>query len=85
MCKVVLYTTRFCPYCIAAKRLLEGKQVDFEEIFVDRDASLRVKMQAVSGRKTVPQIFIGDQHVGGFTDLLRLDRAGELDDLLGRV
>ncbi len=85
MCRVVLYTTRFCPYCIAAKRLLEAKQVDFEEIPVDLDASLRVKMQSMSGRKTVPQIFIGDRHVGGFTDLVRLDRAGELDDLLGRI
>jgi len=83
MWKVVMYTTRFCPYCIAAKRLLQTKNVGFEEIAVDLDASLREQMQALSGRRTVPQIFIGDRHVGGFTDLVSLDRAGELDDLLG--
>lgn len=82
MVKVVVYSTRFCPYCIAAKRLLVSKGIDFEEIAVDGDPQLRAHMQALTGRTSVPQIFIGDQHVGGFTDMLALERSGQLDTLL---
>lgn len=84
MAKVVIYSTRFCPYCVAAKRLLTAKGVEFEEIAVDIDVEARLKMQNLSGRTSVPQIFIGDRHVGGFSDLSGLDRAGELDALLAQ-
>ncbi|ROQ21437.1 glutaredoxin 3 [Marinimicrobium koreense] len=83
MAKVVMYTTAICPFCVNAKHLLEGKGVAFEEIRVDRDPSLRKKMMADSGQRTVPQIWIGDAHVGGFTDLWALDKSGKLDDMLG--
>ncbi|MAN53221.1 MULTISPECIES: glutaredoxin 3 [unclassified Marinimicrobium] len=83
MAKVVMYTTAVCPFCVNAKHLLEGKGVAFEEIRVDRDPSLRKKMMADSGQRTVPQIWIGDAHVGGFTDLWALDKSGKLDDMLG--
>ena len=85
MVKVVMYTTRFCPYCVAARRLLDTKNVGFEEIRVDQNPELRQEMRQLSGRTSVPQIFIDDRHVGGFTDLLSLDRSGELDELLGSV
>ncbi len=83
MAKVVMYTTAVCPFCVNAKHLLEGKGVAFEEIRVDRDPSLRKKMMADSGQRTVPQIWVGDTHVGGFTDLWALDKSGKLDDMLG--
>ncbi|UZJ43319.1 glutaredoxin 3 [Marinimicrobium sp. C6131] len=83
MAKVVMYTTAVCPFCVNAKHLLEGKGVAFEEIRVDRDPSLRKKMMADSGQRTVPQIWIGDTHVGGFTDLWALDKSGKLDEMLG--
>ena len=83
MAKVVMYTTAVCPFCVNAKHLLEGKGVAFEEIRVDRDPSLRKKMMADSGQRTVPQIWIGDTHVGGFTDRWALDKSGKLDDMLG--
>jgi len=83
MAKVVMYTTAVCPFCINAKHLLEGKGVAFDEIRVDRDPSLREKMMADSGQRTVPQIWVGDTHVGGFTDLWALDKSGKLDDMLG--
>ncbi|MEQ9463686.1 MAG: glutaredoxin 3 [Haliea sp.] len=79
---VTLYTTRFCPYCVAAKQLLNSKQVDFVEIAVDGDREKRAEMTRLSGRQTVPQIWIGDAHVGGFDDLAALDRQGRLDALL---
>ena len=78
-----MYTTRFCPYCVAARRLLETKNVGFEEIRVDQNPELRQEMRQLSGRTSVPQIFIDGRHVGGFTDALSLDRSGELDELLG--
>ena len=81
---VVMYSTRFCPYCVAARRLLTEKAVSFEDIPVDGDTKLRRQMSERAGRRTVPQIWIGDRHVGGFTDLAALDRSGELDRLLGR-
>ncbi len=79
---VTVYSTRVCPYCMLAKRLLGSKGVSYNEIMVDSDDQLRAEMMQRSGRRTVPQIFIGDRHVGGFDDLAALDRAGQLDPLL---
>lgn len=80
--KVVIYTTRFCPYCIRAKALLTQKNVPFEEIAVDSDRARYGEMMAKSGRTSVPQIWIGDFHVGGCDELHALERAGKLDKLL---
>ena len=83
MSNVEIYTTRFCGFCVAAKRLLTQKGVSFSEIDVGRDPTLRAEMmQRAQGRRTVPQIFIGERHVGGCDDLYALDRAGKLDPLL---
>jgi glutaredoxin 3 len=80
---VEIYTTPLCGYCHAAKRLLTQKGVAFTEIDVSRDAALRNAMVArAGGRRTVPQIFVGDTHVGGCDDLYALDGAGRLDPLL---
>ncbi len=80
---VEIYTTPSCPYCHAAKRLLTKKGVSFTEIDVSRDTALRNAMTArANGGRTVPQIFIGGQHVGGSDDLHALDHAGRLDPLL---
>ena len=82
MQKVTIYTTPYCPYCHAAKALLKKKGVSFEEIDV-QDRSLRQQMMLrANGRHTVPQIFIGDTHVGGSDDIHELDRRGQLDPLL---
>jgi glutaredoxin 3 len=81
---VVMYTTSWCPYCQRARQLLAAKQVKFDEIDVESQPDKRAEMQARSGRRTVPQIFIGDQHVGGCDDLHALEDAGKLDGLLGR-
>lgn len=83
MATVTLYTTAICPFCVNAKQLLRGKGVDYEEVRVDRDPALREKMMADSGQRTVPQIWVGETHVGGFTELRALDKSGELDRLLG--
>jgi glutaredoxin 3 len=80
--RVTLYVTGWCPYCQRAKALLAGKNVAFEEIDVDGDAKHREEMIARSNRRTVPQIFIGDKHIGGCDDLIALDRSGELDRLI---
>lgn len=83
MAKVQMYSTAVCPYCIQAERLLKAKGVaDIEKIRVDLQPELRDAMIAKTGRRTVPQIFIGETHVGGFDDLSALDRAGGLDKLL---
>ncbi|WP_254722286.1 glutaredoxin 3 [Gilvimarinus xylanilyticus] len=82
--KVRMYTTAICPFCVNAKRLLASKGVEAEEIRVDREPGLRQKMMAESGQQTVPQIWIGERHVGGFTDLWALDKRGELDSLLNQ-
>lgn len=82
MPKIEIYTSAFCGYCSAAKRLLERKGVSYEEIRIDQLAGKREEMVQRSGRRTVPQIFIGDTHVGGFDDISALDRAGGLDPLL---
>lgn len=79
---VTVYTTRFCPYCVAAKHLLKGKQVELTEIAVDGDREKRAELTRLSGQRTVPQIWVGDIHVGGFDELEALDRQGRLDALL---
>lgn len=80
--KVVMYATGLCPYCVFARRLLASKGVTYEEIRVDKQPERRSEMESRSGRYTVPQIFIGDYHVGGYDDMAALDQAGELDSLL---
>ncbi len=83
MPQIDIYTTPYCPYCIAAKRLLAKKAVTFNEIDVSRDPAMRQAMTArAGGGRTVPQIFIGDRHIGGSDDLHALDHAGKLDPLL---
>jgi glutaredoxin 3 len=78
-----MYSTAVCPYCIMAERLLKAKGVEtIEKIRVDLEPDLRVKMMEKTGRRTVPQIYIGDTHVGGFDELSALDRVGKLDPLL---
>ncbi|MCW3147571.1 glutaredoxin 3 [Stutzerimonas stutzeri] len=84
MPKVVIYTTAWCPYCIRAKALLDQKNVAYEEISVDGKPALRAEMASKAGRTSVPQIWIGEQHVGGCDDLFALERAGRLDALLQR-
>lgn len=79
---VRMYTTGYCPYCTQAKRLLASKGVTPEEVPVDRDPAVRQEMMERTGRRTVPQIYVGDTHVGGFDDLAALERAGRLDPLL---
>jgi glutaredoxin 3 len=79
---IVIYTKSTCPYCYSAKALLRGKSASFEEISVDGDRAAQAAMAAKAGRWTVPQIFIGETHVGGCDDLHALDAAGELDALL---
>jgi glutaredoxin 3 len=83
MSQIEIYTTRYCPYCHAAKRLLSRKGVEFIEIDVSGDAKRRSEMVTrANGRMTVPQIFVGSTHVGGYDDLSALERAGRLDSLL---
>ncbi len=79
---VTLYTTAYCPYCINAKALLTRKGVTYEEIDVSRSPERMAEMLQRSNRRSVPQIFIGKHHVGGFDDLAALERGGELDALL---
>lgn len=81
---IKVYTTRICWYCRQAKRLLEEKGLEYEEIDVSDDAETRTWLVGATGQRTVPQIFIGDHAVGGYTDLAALDRAGRLDALIGR-
>jgi glutaredoxin 3 len=83
MAKVLMYSTGVCPYCIQAERLLKAKGVaEIDKIRVDLLPEQRAEMMAKTGRRTVPQIYIGDTHVGGFDDLSALDHAGGLDALL---
>lgn len=81
--KVVIYSSDYCPYCMRAKALLKKKGAAFEELIVDRDPSLRQEMTKKAGKHTVPQIWVGDTHVGGCDELYALERAGKLDALLG--
>ncbi|MEK7230162.1 MAG: glutaredoxin 3 [Candidatus Binatota bacterium] len=82
MPKVVIYTTTSCPYCTRAKAFLRSKNVDFEEIDVSRDERLQEEIEHLSGRRTVPQIFINGKSVGGFDDIKQMDATGDLDRLL---
>lgn len=83
MPSVTIYTTPFCGYCLAAKRLLRDKGVGFAEIDVAGDRDRRAEMiQRARGGRTVPQVFVGETHVGGYDELSALDRAGRLDPLL---
>jgi len=81
--RVLMYTTAVCPYCNMAERLLKSKGIEaIEKIRVDLEPEQRIAMMEKTGRRTVPQIYIGDTHVGGFDDLSALDRAGKLDPML---
>lgn len=83
MSPVTMYTTAMCPYCVQAERLLRAKGVaDIAKVRVDLEPARRVEMMERTGRRTVPQIYIGERHVGGYDDLVALDRAGGLDPLL---
>lgn len=82
---VILYTTRVCWYCVQAKRLLKKRGIAFREIDVSDDLTVREKLVKVTGQRTVPQIFIGRQPIGGYTDLAGLDRSGELAGLIQSV
>jgi len=80
--QVLVYSSDFCPYCIRAKALLTQKGVAFNEIRVDGNPELRAQMTQKSGKRTVPQIWIGERHIGGCDDLYALERSGQLDRLL---
>lgn len=80
--EILIYTSTICPYCIMAKRLLDQKSVDYKELNVDSKPGLRQEMMQRTQRRTVPQIYIGDRHIGGFDDLYALDLNNELDSLL---
>lgn len=82
MPEIIVYTSRLCPYCTMAKKLLDRKGAAFTEIDVDSKPGLRQELMDKSKRRTVPQIYIGDRHIGGFDDLQALDNRGELDPLL---
>jgi len=81
--KVIIYSTRFCPFCLRAKSLLTSKGVEYIDIAVDRDMEKRKEMMKKSKQFTVPQVWIGDKHVGGCDELYALERKGILDALLG--
>jgi glutaredoxin 3 len=83
MSKVILYSADWCPFCVRAKRLLEEKKIDFKEVNVDEHPNLRQEITAKTGNKTIPQIFINDQFIGGFSELSALNERGELDQMLG--
>lgn len=83
MPQVTIYSTMVCPYCVRAKRLLQRKGIEYEEFLVDQDRGRLREMLERSQRRTVPQIFIDDYHVGGYDDMAELDSQGELDSLLG--
>lgn len=85
MPEILIYTSTFCPYCTMAKRLLDKKGATYMEINVDTRPELREEMQRKTKRRTVPQIYIGDQHIGGFDDLHALDRQQKLDELLAII
>jgi glutaredoxin 3 len=85
MSEVLMYCTRFCPYCIRAEQVLTRKGVEIIKISVDNKPDLWDEMEKKTGRDTVPQIYIGDYHVGGYDDMIELDIDGELDVLLAPV
>ncbi|HET6804580.1 MAG TPA: glutaredoxin 3 [Frateuria sp.] len=83
MPKIEVYSTAVCPYCVAAKNLLKSKGLQWNEVRVDADPAQRdLMLQRSGGRRTVPQIFVNDQHVGGYDDLVAADRSGRLKQLL---
>lgn len=82
MSDILIYSTGMCPYCVAAKNYLTSKNIPYREARVDRDPVLREEMLARARRTSVPQIFVGDRHVGGYDELVALDRAGGLRPLL---
>ncbi len=84
MAEVIIYTTRICPYCVRAKQLFQRKGISYQEIDVSADQELRLKLVARTKQRTVPQIFINDQHIGGCDDLYALERQGALDPLLAQ-
>lgn len=85
MSKILMYSTAVCPYCIRAEQLLQRKGVQqIEKVRVDLQPELRVAMMEKTGRRTVPQIYINDEYVGGYDDLAALDRTGKLDQLLAK-
>ena len=80
---VTMYSTQVCPFCVMAEKLLQKKGVtNLDKILIDRDPTQRELMMTRTGRRTVPQIYIGETHIGGYDDLVALDRAGQLDPLL---
>ena len=82
MAKVAIYTTNYCPFCAGAKAFLRSKNVEFDEIDVTHDERLQEEVKRLTGRRTVPQIFIDGKSIGGFDDMRQLDASGELDRLL---
>ena len=82
MKKVVIYSTRICPYCVRAKNFFTKKDIEYTEIMIDSDIALMREMMEKTGRKSVPQIFIGDYHIGGFDDLIEHDMDGKLEALM---
>lgn len=83
--KVEIYTWSMCPFCIRAKSLLDKKDVDYTEYCIDGDEAARSKMAERAGKRSLPQIFIGDQHIGGCDDIYELEREGSLDSLLAKA
>ena len=85
MAKVIMYCTAVCPYCVRAEKLLNRKGItDIEKIRIDLQPELRVAMMERTGQRTVPQIYINDRHIGGYSDMAELDQLGELDELLAQ-
>ena len=83
MKKIIMYTSNYCPYCINAEKLLESKGFSIgKKIFIDRDSNELNKMIEITGKRTVPQIFIGDEYIGGFDELRKIDLSGDLDKIL---
>ena len=82
MSKILIYSTNLCPYCTMAKKLLERKGLSYDEINIDSKPELREEMMAKTKRRTVPQIYIGDYHVGGFNELYALDQNKQIEELL---
>jgi glutaredoxin 3 len=82
MARIQVYTTRWCGYCVRAKALLDGKKIPYEEILLDEDPAFRQTLNELTGGWTVPQIVIDDEPIGGFTELWRLDKSGQLEQKL---
>lgn len=83
MKKIIMYTSNYCPYCINAEKLLESKGFNIDKkIFIDLDSNELNKMIEITGKRTVPQIFIGDEYIGGFDELRKIDLSGDLDKIL---